>query len=198
MRPRRFSFTITDLDRNGYTTAMTGTVPAVIIGSPGDGCAHQTTFYSSADLRGITFTVIGTDANGVVQTETIVGPNATTANLAKYYKTLTSVTASATLGASEMEIGWTGLCYTPTIPVATYPHDGPVVSISPANITLTVQQTVSPIFNTAYSSVIWQTLIASGTAAAIAQALIGVTGIRNTITVSSSGTLSMDIAQARR
>jgi hypothetical protein len=198
MKSRRFSYTFAALDANGFAEGMTGTGAATILSSPGDGCAHQTTFYSSADLRGITFTVTGTDADGRVQTETAIGPNATTSNLTKYYKTLTSVTASATLGASTMDIGWTTLCYTPTIPVALYPHDGPVVSISPASLTLTVQQTVSDVYKTAAASVIWQTLIASGTAVAIAQALIGVTGIRCSITVSSPGTLSMDIAQARR
>jgi hypothetical protein len=202
MRPKRFSYTFAALDADGFAAAVTGAINTTpwttILGSPADGCAHQTTLTlaSGSSLAGVTITVTGTDAEGRVQTEAIAGPSGTT-NMTKYFATVKSITSSATLGASTMNVGWTTLCSTPAYPVAVYPHDGAVVSISPANTTVTMQQTVSPIYDTAASSVVWQTLIGAGSSTAIAQALIGTTAIRALITVQSSGTLTMDIAQAR-
>jgi hypothetical protein len=202
MRPKRLSYTFAALDADGFANDVTGNIATTpwttILGSPADGCAHQTTLASSADIHLITITVSGTDAEGRVQTEAIAGPASNTVNLTKYFKTLTSITSSATLGANTMDVGWTTLCATPIYPVAIYPHDGPVVSISPASCTVTMQQTVSNIFDTAAASVVWQTLIASGTAVAVAQGLIGITAIRALITVSSPGTLTIDVAQARK
>jgi hypothetical protein len=203
MRPKRFSYTFAALDADGFAAAVTGAIQTTpwttILGSPANGCAHQTTLTlaSGSSLAGVTITVTGTDAEGRTQTEAIAGPSGTT-NMTKYFATVTSITSSATLGASTMNVGWTTLCSTPAIPVAVYPHDGAVVSISPASCTLTMQQTVSPIYDTAAASVVWQTLIASGTAAAVAQALIGITAIRALVSVSSPGTLTIDIAQARQ
>jgi hypothetical protein len=201
MRPKRLSYTLAALDANGFAAEVTGAIQTTpwttILGSPADGCAHQTTLACTADISAITITVTGTDAEGRVQTESIAAPKSNTVNLIKYFKTLTSITSDATLGAEVMDVGWTTLCATPIYPVAVYPHDGPVVSIVPASCTVTIQQTVSNVYDTAGASVAWQTLIASGTASAIAQALIGVTGIRALITVSAPGTLTMEFAQAR-
>jgi hypothetical protein len=203
MRPKRFSYTFVALSAAGFAATVTGDIKTTpwttIAGYPLDLIAHQTTLTlaSGGSLAGVNITVTGTDAEGRAQSETIAGPSATT-NLTKYFKTVTSITADATLGASTMNVGWTTLCSTPAYPLAVYPHDGAMVSISPANCTLVIQQTASPIFDTAAASVVWQTLIASGTAVATAQALIGATAVRALISISSPGTLTMDIAQARQ
>lgn len=54
------------------------------------------------------FTITGTDADGNPQTEGLAGPNGNvTVTSVKYYKTVTSVTVSATTGADTFDIGWT-------------------------------------------------------------------------------------------
>ena len=199
MRPKSFSYTFADLDADGFAVDVTGAINTTawttIAGSPDDGCAHQTTLYSTANLSGITITVTGTDAEGRTQSEAHAGPNNNTVNLTSYFKTVTSISASATLGANTMLCGWTTLCVTPAYPVNRLSGSGPVVSISPANCTLTVQQTASDMVNTANASVVWQDLIASGSSAAIGQGKDGITAVRANITVSSPGTLTMEMAQ---
>lgn len=64
------------------------------------GAAQFITFTAGAgdDCSGVTFTVSGTDPDGRVQSEAIVGPNANTVTGAKYFGTVTAVSASATTG----------------------------------------------------------------------------------------------------
>tara|TARA_R110001599_G_scaffold16598_2_gene67334 strand:- start:2284 stop:2901 length:618 start_codon:yes stop_codon:yes gene_type:complete len=51
------------------------------------------TILSAGDDSGISFTVVGTDVNGDALTETVTGANAGTATSAKYFRTITSITA---------------------------------------------------------------------------------------------------------
>ena len=75
----------TDLTLDGvYTTAGVATFPF----------PTEVTFTSVSDLSDVTFVVIGTDANGVYQTEAIVGPNNTTVTGTKTFKTVTDITVA--------------------------------------------------------------------------------------------------------
>lgn len=56
--------------------------------------AQKVVITSSGNDSGITFTVTGTNADGVTISETITGGNATTAKSSKYFKTVTNVAAS--------------------------------------------------------------------------------------------------------
>lgn len=82
-----------------------------------DGLAHQVNITSAANLSGITFTLTGTDADDNVITEDVTGPNATTVESTKYFKTLTSVEISATLGANTVDLGFVDEFVSPTIPL---------------------------------------------------------------------------------
>lgn len=63
------------------------------------GAAQIITITSAADDSGVVFTITGTDADGVAQTEEVTGANASTATSAKYFKTVTQVaTDGATTG----------------------------------------------------------------------------------------------------
>lgn len=55
------------------------------------------TLTSTSNNSGITLTVTGTDVYGAAQTETITGPNNTTVNGAKAFKTITAVARSNTV-----------------------------------------------------------------------------------------------------
>ena len=60
--------------------------------------AQTVTITSSANNSGITFTVVGTDANGAAQTSAATtGPNASTIDIAGTWLTVTSITASGAI-----------------------------------------------------------------------------------------------------
>lgn len=126
MRPKTFSYTPAAASASGFASAVTGTGPFVITTTvAGDGLAHTVTLGSAANLSAITFTITGTDADGKSQVVTITGPNATTVTTTQYFGSVTLVSASSTLAANTMNIGWSGVSVSPTIPMdwrATVPN----------------------------------------------------------------------------
>ena len=198
MRPKQLSYTLAALSATGFASALTGAGPFTTFSAQTDGTAHQTTLASVANLSAITMTVVGTDAQGNAQTEAIAGPNNNTVNLTKYFKSITSITASATLGANTMNVGWTALVQTPFILVDTYKLSGPAVTVGVGGtITYTAQQTSSDVCNLSVIPV-WATLGSAGaTATSITQALSGTEAVRVTVASHTSGVLTVVVAQAR-
>jgi len=200
MRPKQIVYTLAALSATGHATGLTGTGPFTTFtaAGTGDDTGHQTTLTSAANLSGITMVIVGTDAQGNVQTESIAGPNANTINLVKYYKTFTRITASATLGANTMNVGWTALVQTPIIPCDFAKLTGPMVIVGVGGtITFTAQQTNTDVFNAALTPT-WATLgTAAATATATTQALSGTTGVRVTVASHTSGVLALSVSQAR-
>lgn len=80
-----------------------------------DGLAHQLSITSGDDLDEINFTLVGTDADDNEISETIAGPDNGTVETTKYFKTLTSITASATVGEDTFDVGWVDEFVSPTI-----------------------------------------------------------------------------------
>lgn len=118
MRPIKFTYTPADDDTDGYANDITGAGPfTMTVTTAGDSLAHLTSIDSGSNLSAITFTVTGTDADGKVQTEAITGPNATTVYGTKYFKTVTTVSASSTLGVNTADIGWKDDSVGPTFPL---------------------------------------------------------------------------------
>lgn len=106
------SYTSVALSATGFASAVaySGGGYALSATTPNDGTGHLVTFLNNTATthvgQNITFT--GTDANDNPLTETLTGPGASVAiTTAGFYKTLTSVTASATTGADTFNIGWT-------------------------------------------------------------------------------------------
>lgn len=64
-------------------------------------------FTSASDLSATIFTVIGTDASGIVQSEDVTGPNNSTTSTTKLFKTITaiSVATTATYTVETVEVG---------------------------------------------------------------------------------------------
>lgn len=58
--------------------------------------ATSVDFTSSDDLSDTVFTVIGTDANGLPQSEDVTGPNNDTASTIKLFKTITAIAVATT------------------------------------------------------------------------------------------------------
>lgn len=96
-------FALSTAPTTGATWTLTNTATT-------DGLAHLVTIHlqeaTNHSLK--TATIVGTDADGTPQTETgLALPNGhTSVTSTKYFKTVTSVTPSATIGGDTVSIGW--------------------------------------------------------------------------------------------
>jgi hypothetical protein len=129
------NFTVTGLDANGYplteviagantkaavsTRQFTSVTNVAVSGNSGSvqvgsfsgatftgSTARQVTIVAAGNESSNTFVITGAGANGEVISETITGPNATTATSVSYFKTVTSVTISGN-AAGALTIGMT-------------------------------------------------------------------------------------------
>jgi hypothetical protein len=69
-------------------------------GSPGTRMAQEVALTSGGNDSGITFTIVGTDADGYAQTETVTGANASVAVSTKYFSTVSSITQSGAVAGT--------------------------------------------------------------------------------------------------
>lgn len=76
---------------------------AANLGSPA-----QVVLETNADYTAVNFTITGTDANGNVISEVVVGPNTATVNSVLYYASVTSITSSGGVGGGTVQVGTTG------------------------------------------------------------------------------------------
>jgi hypothetical protein len=96
--------TVDATDPNGLSTAATisgasaltlnGALIADSVYTTGANIGQIITILSAADDTGVTFTTVGTDANGDALTEVITGVNAATASSTGYFNTVDSITTS--------------------------------------------------------------------------------------------------------
>jgi len=158
MLPIRYSFTPADASLTGFASNVTGATWTLTANAATDGLAHQVSIRNdtATDHSGKTALLTGTDQDGLPQTETMALPGTSaTVESTKYWKTLTSIVPSATIGADTMDIGWVDEFVSPTVGVD---RNGGIVGI---NITLTgtinytLQQTLNNIQTTDRSTIIW-------------------------------------------
>lgn len=139
MRPKQWDFDPADASLTGFASNVTGASFTLTATSVGDGLAHQVSIRndSGTDHSGKTVTLVGTDADGRAQTEVVTGPGASaTVESAKYFKTLTSATPSATIGADTFDIGWVDEFVSHTIPLNWRAH-------TPATVQVVVTGTIN-------------------------------------------------------
>ncbi|MCK5606908.1 hypothetical protein KAR91_33710 [Candidatus Pacearchaeota archaeon] len=114
MEKIQFQHTSVAADTDGIATAAvcTGAGPWVpdVAAGPADGLGHLVTItqVSATNHAGKTAAIVGTDASDNPLTETLAAlPNgAVTVTGVKYFKTVTSITPSATIGADTMTAGF--------------------------------------------------------------------------------------------
>lgn len=106
--PKKTSYTPAAVSAAGIATALTGAGPFATFTAPGaaDLLGHQVALASTANLSGTNFTIAGTDANDNVISEVHAGPNNNSVLSVKYFKTVTLITASVSLGANTLNVGW--------------------------------------------------------------------------------------------
>jgi hypothetical protein len=132
MLPKTFDIDPAAESLTGYSSNTTGTGPwTMTTTNSGDGLAHKVSIRNDAavDYRGQTFTLVGTDADGRPQTDTITGPDASlTVESTKYFKTLLTSTASgAGIGGDTFDYGWVDEVASQTIPLDFYLSTPPTI-----------------------------------------------------------------------
>lgn len=118
--PQTFVYTPANPSLTGFASNVSGASWPLTATSSGDGLAHQVSIRNDTanDKAAINITLVGTDADGNAQTETIAGPGASaTVESTLYYKTLTSVTPASTWGADTADIGWVDEFVSPVLPL---------------------------------------------------------------------------------
>lgn len=185
MRPQRYgTYTPADDNATGFASNVTGATFTLTANDAGDSLAHLVIINndSATDHSGKTATLVGTDANGNALTESMALPGpSTTSTSTKYFKTLTSVTPSATIGVDTMDIGWTDDVITPTFPMnwRQNPFSVSVGVDITGTIDYTVQHTFDDVFDTSVTpSWFNHSSIAGKTADADGNYAYPVTGVR--------------------
>lgn len=195
MRPKKFDYDVADASLTGFASNVTGASFTLTTTATTDGLAHQVSIKndSATDHSGKTVTLVGTDADGKAQTEVVTGPGSSaTVESTKYFKTLTSATPSATIGADTFDIGWVDEIAGTVIPLN---HRSDSAATIAVDITGTIDFTVQQTFDNIYSSLVasqdaqWFsiTALAAKTADTVGSASIGATAIRFIVNSYSSG-----------
>ena len=112
--------------------------------------ARQLSIDSSGNDVGITFTVVGTDADGRAISEVVTGGNTAAVESALYFKTVTSITASGA-AAANVTIGTVDEFVSNTIPLNHHASVAATVSIEAVTgtINFSLEETFSDIWDTA-------------------------------------------------
>ena len=196
MRFKEYDVDVADASLTGFASNVTGAAFTLTATAPTDGLAHQVSIRndSATDHTGKTVTLVGTDADGKAQTEVVTGPNnAATVESAGYFKTLTSATPSATIGADTFDIGWVDEVATQTIPLDRRSDVAAAINVDvTGTIDFTVQQTFDDVQAAgiaAQQSVQWLAIsaLSAKTADTTSVASIGATAIRLIVNSYSSG-----------
>jgi hypothetical protein len=117
--PKRVIYTPANANLTGFASNVTGATWTLTNTIITDGLAHQVSVRndSATDHSAKTAILVGTDEDGKAQTETINLPaGSATVESTYYFKTLTSITPSATIGSDTMDIGWVDEFVSNTIP----------------------------------------------------------------------------------
>ena len=174
MRPLKFTTlspktaNVTEFNAGTFNSTGAATAPTTTVTS--DGLAHTVTLVAPAQatLAGVTFTIVGTDADGRAQTETgLVGPaSGATVTSSKYFKAISTIQPSATMGALVVSVGMSAVSISPCVRLDYH-------SISPAALTVqvtgtvnyTVKDTIGDTHNYQIDEVVWTAITALTTKA---------------------------------
>jgi hypothetical protein len=191
MRPKSYDIDPTDESLTGFASNVTGASFTITTTATTDGLAHQVSIRndSATDHSGKTVTLVGADANGAALTEVVTGPGSSaTVESTGYFKTLTSATPSATIGADTFDIGWVDEVASKTIPLNWRANTAAAISV---DVTGTINFTVQQCFQNVLAGVapVWEniTALTSKTADTQSTAAVGATAVRVITNSYSSG-----------
>lgn len=189
---------------NAQTFTSTGAATAPTTTATTDLLAHLVTLTSpvQATLAGITFTLVGTDADGNTLTETgLVGPaSASTVTSTKHFKTLTSVQPSATMGGLVVSIGVAAESVSQTLPLEWRSNAAAAMTVDiSGTINFTVEETYANPYSVAGESLPWVAIsaLSAKTADTSAVSTVGSQAVRlKTNTVTNGATWTWYVTQA--
>lgn len=228
-----FTFTITGTDINGepltevltggntkavVTTqrftvvsnvAVSGNAGSVQVGSFSNATftgstARQVTIVAAANESANTFVVTGTDTNGAVLSETVAGPNATTATTNSYFASVTSVTISGN-AVGALTVGMTNTAASPRIRFDDFaPSNISIQCNVTGSATYTVQSTLDdpndPFNPVATGSMVWvntsDTNVVGAVATRQSNFLFAPKFCRVVLTTTSTGSVAMTVLQS--
>jgi hypothetical protein len=145
-------------------------------------------------LAGINFTIVGTDPDGHDITETIAGPaSASTVTSTKFFKTITTIQPSATMGALTLAVGIAVTAITPTIPLTNSVASAGMTVVVTGTVNYTMYETFSNVYvhsvNSASTPI---TALTSKTANTSGNASVSATGVLlliNSVTATATVTI---------
>jgi len=205
MRPKQFDVDPANVSLTGFASNVTGATFTLTANNSGDGLAHQVSIKndSATDHSGKTVTLVGTDADGKALTEVVTGPaTSATVESTGYFKTLTSATPSATIGADTFDIGWVDEVSTQTIPINWRASVGATVNVDvTGTINFTVQETfddVQVVGQSAIQSVQWVAIgaLSAKTVDTVSSASVGARALRLIVnSYTNTAELQMTVVQ---
>lgn len=151
MRPHTIDIDLDAMDRDGIAEAqnLVEDTALTLDGALGTTLdyARIIGIYSSANLSAIAFIIVGTDANGSTQSETIAtGPNNGTVVSTKLYKTITSVTPNTTDAVNDVEVGTVATTLSAESQIFPLNHYSGTPATYSVNVTGTINFTVYEAF----------------------------------------------------
>ena len=162
-------------DTAGHSSGISGVQIAIVMGS---------------DESGRTFTIVGTDENGLAQTSTIAGTTPSTVEDVEYWQSVTSITTDANT-AGAITVGTVDEIITRTIPLNYKSGIAATVAVSGLSgtcqfgIDQTFDNVTNPIFGTTAPN--WIAAQASKSADLAASLTVGATATRLKFDSYSSG-----------
>ena len=156
-RPINRLYTFATPSATFFASNVTGAIWILTNTTIGDNTGHLIAIKNDSvtDHSGKTALLTGTDENNNLQTETITLPTgSTTVTSTKYFKTLTSIIPSASIGADTMDIGIasSGSAMSQWFPLNYHDRKGRVsfVCTVTGTINYTIQQTQNNIMQSVY------------------------------------------------
>jgi len=184
----------TALNAQGFTSTGAATAPTTT--STTDGLAHYITLTSPAQatLAGINFTIVGTDPDGHAISETIAGPaSASTVTSTKFFKTVSTIQPSATMGALTLAVGIAVTAITPTIPLTNSAAAAGMTVAVTGTVNYTMYETFANVYLHNIGSVSTPiTALSSKTANTSGNAAVSATGVLlliNSVTATATVTI---------
>jgi len=158
-------YNLTSADQDWFVDNATGTTITLANNSTPDGYAYKVAILNngSNNLSSINFTIIGLDADGYPQSEVLAGPTAsTTVYSVNYYKYVSSITLSSTLGVNTVDIGTSGHFASQTFPLTTNKTASIGVQLKSGSINYTAECSYTDNISIVKPPYLWQSLSDSG------------------------------------
>lgn len=194
-KPQTFNYDLADASLTGFASNVTGATWTLTAHAATDGLAHQVSVRndSANNKSSIAIVLVGLDADGNAQTESITGPTGSaTVESTLYYKYLTSVTPASTWGADTADIGWVDEIASPIIGLNWLADAIAALNADvTGTINYTLQQTFDdftlPAFTAPSQQVQWIDVASAKTADGIFNTVGGALGARLLVNSYSSG-----------